>query len=76
MVSIMNFTNPDVELPPLAKRVLVETAEGSLLFAKRVNRQVTPLAPATVHWIDDQSLPIRSPIIGWKEVVSSGETGQ
>ena len=58
-----NYVDVDGE-PTLAKRVLVETAEGSLLFAKRVNRP----NGSGHHYIDDQSLPIRSPIIKWKDI--------
>jgi hypothetical protein len=64
----MNWNNPDTNLPALAKRVVVETQEGSHLFAKLVKR------PGKNVWIDDQSLPIRSPVVRWKEVVSGGET--
>lgn len=57
--------------PDLAKRVLVETQEGSLLFAKRVN---DPTSKGNTRYIDDQSLPIRSPVVRWKEVISGNET--
>lgn len=57
------------DLPPLAKRVMIETEEGSILFAKRVNRA----DGQGVHWIDDQSCPVRSPVVAWKEVVSLDE---
>jgi hypothetical protein len=67
----MNFKNPAASLPPMAYRVLVETGDGSVLFGKRV---VSPDNPQQYRWIDDQSCPIRSPVVGWAEVVSQGET--
>ncbi len=68
-VSIM-WNSPETP-PPMAHRVMVETAEGSHLFARRV---ISRDNPQQAVWIDDQTLPIRSPVVGWKEVVSMGET--
>jgi len=67
----MELVNPATALPDLAKRVLVETQEGSILFARRV---VSQYNPQQFVWIDDTSTPIRSEVIGWKEVVATGET--
>lgn len=68
MVSTMAWNNPETTLPELAKRVLVETKEGSMLFGKLVigpnNKQ---------RWIDDQSLPIRD-VLRWRDIVSEDET--
>jgi hypothetical protein len=68
MVTIMDWNEGEPE--ELALRVLVETAEGSLLFARRVNDPVN----GGTRYIDDQSLPIRSPVIRWKHLVAGGET--
>lgn len=59
----MNWTLTEEQEPAMAKRVVVETQEGSMLFAKRVNR-----AGGGTHYIDDQTLPIRSPVVRWSEV--------
>lgn len=67
----MEWLNPEDELPKLAERVVVETAEGSTLFAKRV---VRPDNIQQFQWIDDHALPIRSPVVRWTRIVSSGET--
>lgn len=59
------------EQPPMAKRVMVETAEGSVLFAKRVN---DPTVSGGTRYIDDQSCPVRSPVVKWMDVVSQDAT--
>jgi hypothetical protein len=63
------WQDPEATVPVLAKRVMVETEEGSLLFAKRVNN---PLGGT--RWIDDQSIPIKSAVVRWKDVVSGDAT--
>lgn len=68
----MSDWNDMTTVPPMAERVLVETEEGSMLFGRRVIDQASP--QQGVHWIDDQSKPIRSPIKAWRYVVASGET--
>lgn len=65
------YFNPDEKLPELAERVMVETEQGSVLFGRRVIRQDNP---QLWHWIDDQSLPIRSPVVQWRYIVAPGET--
>ena len=54
----------------MAERVMVETQEGSLLFAKRVNDPVN----GGTRWIDDQSCPIRSPVTKWTKPVAEDAT--
>lgn len=69
MVSTMNWNDPAKVLPALAQRVLVETKEGSHLFAKRVYDITT----GGTRWIDDQSCPILSPVERWAMIVSPNE---
>lgn len=71
MVSTMDMKLvSEVGEPNLADRVMVETAEGSVLFAKRVNDPVN----GGTRYIDDQSCPVRSPVVKWMKVVSTDET--
>lgn len=62
--------NPEAILPNMAERVIVETAEGSLLFARRVFKD----GGENWHWIDDQSCVIWSPVLYWQKIVSTGAT--
>lgn len=52
--------------PPRDHRIMVETQEGSWLYATYIDGQ----------WWDDSGAPIRSPIVRWAEVVSPDETAQ
>lgn len=67
------WNSPVNSLPTLAQRVIVETAAGQMLFARRI---VHPDNPQQYRWLDDQSIPLRSPVVMWKTVVASSETTQ
>ncbi len=58
----MNWKNPDEELPKLAQRVLVETEQGSMLYARRVVRSDNI---QQYQWLDDTSCPIHSKVVRW-----------
>jgi hypothetical protein len=58
----------------LGKRLLVQTVDGTYLFARRV---VPPLinneASGRLRWVDADSIPLRQEVVRWCDPVSLDE---
>lgn len=67
----MDWIDADVIEPRLGERVVVELADGTHLFARRV---CVPTNIQQAHWIDDRSIPLKLQVVAWLRVVSRGET--
>lgn len=56
--------------PELGARVIVETMDGHKTFARRVFRVQFGESAMHVHYVDDNSKPLRTGVLRWLDPVS------